>query len=103
MLAPDPKPTPGLQARAEAAAQVHLEERAKLQTQVNQLQEKASEAATYLKDKANLLNQLKEVGQAREAERAAANKRIGYGTALETSPHWRLLIRRGSRIAKRCS
>ena len=89
--------------KAEAAAQVHLEECAKLQTQVNQLQEKASEAATYLKDKANLLSQLKEVGQAREAERAAANKRIGYGTALGVTRHLRLLIGCGSRIATTCS
>lgn len=50
-----------------------------MEEQLQKLQAQAAEAAAHLKNKAALTNQIKELGAAREAERAAANKRIRRG------------------------
>ena len=47
-----------------------------LEQQVQKLQAQATEAAAHLRNKESLNNQIKELAAAREAERAAANKRI---------------------------
>jgi len=65
-----------LQAELEEAEERSRQEREKLEQQLKKLQAQASEAAAHLKNKASLSNQLKELGVARDAERAAANKRI---------------------------
>jgi hypothetical protein len=67
---------PNLQAELEEAEEQSRQERAKLEQQLEKVQAHAAEAAAHLKNKASLTNQLKELGAARDAERAAANKRI---------------------------
>lgn len=65
-----------MQNELEESEEQGRQERGLLEQQLQALQAQAAEAAAHLRNKEALSNQVKELAAAREAERAAANKRI---------------------------